>query len=144
VPTYDRSKYGPAADTAKGGYIFAEAPSGKPDVILIGTGSELSTCVSAYEKLVAEGVQARVVSMPCWEWFDAQEPSYREKVLPSSVTARVACEAGIKQGWEKYLGDKGLFIGMSTFGASAPYTVLYKHFGITPEAVVAAAKSLVK
>jgi transketolase len=144
VPTYDRAKFGPAADTAKGAYIFAEAPSGKPEVILIGTGSELTTCVAAWEKLITEGVQARVVSMPCWEWFDAQDQGYREKVLPPSVTARVACEAGIKLGWENYLGEKGLFIGMSSFGASAPYNVLYKHFGITPEAVIDAAKSLVK
>ena len=110
------------------------------DVILIGTGSEVSLCVDAYEKLKAEGVKARVVSMPCWELFDAQPQSYRDAVLPPSVTRRVAVELGIKQGWERYIGQTGQFIGMCGFGASAPIGVLLKHFGFTVENVVAAAK----
>ena len=120
--------------------MLADAPDGRPDVILIATGSEVSLCVDAYEKLKAEGVKARVVSMPCWELFDAQPQSYRDSVLPPSVTRRVAVELGIKQGWERYIGQSGQFIGMCGFGASAPIGVLLKHFGFTVENVVAAAK----
>jgi transketolase len=110
-------------------------------VLLLGTGSELSLCVDAYEKLKAEGIAARVVSLPSWELFDEQDAAYRDQVLPPSVTARVACEAGCKQGWERYLGTHGRFVGMSGYGASAPAGVLYKHFGITADHVVAEAKA---
>ena len=135
VPTIDRTKFAPAADAAKGGYVLAEAPGGKPEAILIATGSELDIAMKAWEKLTAEGVKVRLVSMPCCEWFDEQDEAYRESVLPSSVTARVAVEAGVEQSWYKYIGTKGRFVGMSTYGASGPYTALYKHFGITPERV---------
>ena len=140
LPTIDRSKYASAAGVHQGAYVLAEAPSGQPEVILMATGSEVSVCLAAYEKLVVEGVQARVVSMPCWELFEAQPEAYRNAVLPPSVTRRVAVEAGVRLGWERYLGPSGQFIGLSGFGASAPAGVLFKHFGITPESVAAAAK----
>jgi transketolase len=141
VPTLDRTKFAPAAGAAKGAYVLAEAPGGKPAAILIATGSELDIAVKAWEKLAAEGLAVRLVSMPCWEWFDEQDQAYRESVLPRQVAARVAVEAGVKQGWERYLGEHGLFVGMSTFGASAPYAALYQHFGITPERVVQEVKA---
>ena len=141
VPTLDRTKYGEAAGVAKGAYVLADAPSGKPEVIIIGTGSELDIALKGYEKLIAAGVQARLVSMPSWELFDAQDQAYRDSVLPPSITARVAVEAGIKQGWERYLGAAGRFVGMSSFGASAPAPKLYEHFGITPDNVVKEAKA---
>ncbi|MGD0382306.1 MAG: transketolase [Thermoguttaceae bacterium] len=140
LPTLDRTKYAPAAGLKRGGYVLADAPNGKPEVILIGTGSEVSLCVGAYEKLVAEGIQARVVSLPSWELFDQQPAEYRDAVLPPDVTRRVAVEAGVEQGWEKYIGDKGKFIGMSGFGVSAPVGIIMKHFGFTVDNIVAAAK----
>jgi transketolase len=139
LPTFDRTKFGAASGTAKGGYILADAPNGKPDVILMGTGSEVSLCVDAYEKLKSEGVQARVVSIPSWEIFDRQDAAYKESVLPSSVTARVSVEMASTFGWEHYVGLKGQKIGMHRFGASAPLKDLLKFFGFTVEAVVAAA-----
>jgi transketolase len=144
VPTLDRSRFGAAAGVARGGYILAEAPGGKPAVILIGTGSELAICVTAYEQLTAAGVAVRLVSLPSWELFDEQPAEYRDQVLPPGVPARVAVEAGIKMGWERYLGASGRFVGMSTFGASAPASVLYKHFGITAERVVAEVNAAVQ
>ena len=140
LPTLDRTKLAPASGLQYGAYVLADAPSGKPEVILIATGSEVSLCVGAYEKLLAEAVQARVVSMPSWELFDEQPVEYRDTVLPPSVTRRVAVELGVKQGWEKYIGLCGKFIGMSGFGASAPVGVLLKHFGFTVDNIVAAAK----
>jgi transketolase len=140
MPTFDRSKYGAASGVAKGGYVFADADGGKPEVILIGTGSELHLCVEAYEKLKSEGIKARVVSMPCTELFDAQDDAYRESVLPASVTARVSVEMGATFGWERYVGAKGKMIGMHRFGASAPIKDLLKKFGFTVENVVATAK----
>jgi transketolase len=142
LPTLDRSRYASAAGVAQGGYVLADAPQGRPQVILIGTGSELSLCVEAYEQLTAEGIAARVVSMPSWELFEAQPAAYRAAVLPPDVTARVAVEAGVEQGWQKYLGSAGRFVGMKSFGASAPYATLMKHFGITTANVVAQAKAL--
>lgn len=141
VATLDRTKFGAASGVAKGAYILSEAPSGKPSVILMATGTEVDIVLKAQELLTAEGVQARVVSVPCFEWFDAQDASYRDSVLPPSITARVACEAAIRQSWDPYLGPQGRFVGMSSFGASAPSSVLYKHFGITPEHVAAEAKA---
>ncbi len=140
LPTLDRTKYAAAEGLARGAYVLADAADGRPDVILIGTGSEVSLCIEAYEKLKAEGVRARVVSMPCWKLFDAQPQSYRDAVLPPSVTRRVAVELGIKQGWERFIGQSGQFIGLCSFGASAPIGALLKHFGFTVENVVAAAK----
>lgn len=140
VPTFDRSEFNSADGVLRGGYTLVDTKSGKPDVILIGTGSELAICMSARKELEHAGIATRVVSLPCWEQFDAQEEAYREEVLPASVTARVAVEAGIRQGWDRYIGQSGAFVGMDSFGASGPYEELYQHFGITPDAVVAAAK----
>jgi transketolase len=139
LPTFDRTKYGAAAGTARGAYILADAPGGKPNVILMGTGSEVSLCVEAYEKLKSEGIAARVVSMPSWDIFEQQDAAYKESVLPSSVTARVSVEMAATFGWERYVGLKGKKIGMHRFGASAPLKDLLKYFGFTVEAVVAEA-----
>jgi transketolase len=141
LPTLDRTKFAPAANCARGGYVLAEAPRGKPTAILIATGSELDIAVKAWEKLTAEGVPVRLVSMPCVEWFDSQDTAYRESVLPRAITARIVVEAGVRQCWDRYLGEAGRFVGMSTFGGSAPYTALYKHFEITPEHVAAEVKA---
>jgi transketolase len=140
MPTYDRTKYGAASGVGKGAYIFAEADGGKPEVILIGTGSELHLCVEAYDRLKSEGIKARVVSMPCTELFDAQDDAYRESVLPAAVTARVSVEMAATYGWERYVGPKGKMIGMHSFGASAPLKDVLKKFGFLTENVVAAAK----
>jgi transketolase len=120
--------------------VLADAAGGKPDVILIGTGSELSLCVAAYEKLTAEGVKARVVSLPCWELFERQPPEYRDSVIPPGVTKRVTVEAGTTLGWERYAGPTGAMIGMHSFGHSAPFKDLFKEFGFTVDAVYDAAK----
>ncbi len=140
VPTFDRTKYAPASGVAKGGYILADAPGGKPEVILIGTGSEVQLCVAAYEKLAAEGIKARVVSLPSWDLFEKQPPEYRNSVIPANVTKRVTVEAGTVFGWEKYAGPSGTMIGMHGFGASAPIKDLLKEFGFTADAVYEAAK----
>jgi transketolase len=141
LPTLDRTKYASAAGVARGGYVLADPPGGaKPDVILIGTGSELSLCVTAYEQLTAAGKRVRVVSLPSWELFDQQDEAYRHSVLPPEVASRVAVEAGVSQGWERYLGPNGRFIGMTGFGASAPAPALFKHFNITVERIVAEAQ----
>jgi transketolase len=140
IPTLDRAKYGSAAGVARGAYVLRDAPSGKPDCILIGTGSEVQLCLDAADRLAAEGVQARVVSMPSWDLFAEQDDAYRESVLPQGVTARVACEAACGFGWERWLGTRGVFVGMKGFGASAPAPTLYAHFGITPEGVAQAAR----
>jgi transketolase len=140
LPTIDRSKYAAASGVAKGGYVLADAQGGKPEVILIGTGSELSLCVAAYEKLTGEGVRARVVSMPSTEIFDAQDAAYKNSVLPREVRARVSVEAASVFGWERYVGSDGVIIGMTTFGASAPIKDLMKKFGFTTDKVIQAAK----
>ena len=133
---------GSSIDAAiKGGYVVADC-DGTPDVIIMGTGSELTLAVDAAAELVAAGVKARAVSMPCWELFDEQPQSYRDSVLPPAVKARVSVEAGSTFGWQKYVGDGGVTIGVDTFGASAPADRLYKEYGITKEAVVAAAKKV--
>jgi len=134
LPTFDRTKYGAASGTARGAYVLADAAGGKPEVILIATGSEVSLSVEAYEKLKAEGVQARVVSMPSWEIFERQDTAYKESVLPSSVTARVSVEMAATFGWERYVGLKGQKVGMHRFGASAPLKDLLKFFAFTVEA----------
>src|SRR4029077_19874666 len=125
---------------AKGAYVLVDAAGGKPEVILMGSGSEVSLCVEALEKLSAAGIKARVVSMPSWELFERQDEAYKESVLPASVTARVAVEMASVFGWERYTGSKGKIIGMRSFGASAPLKHLLKKFGFTVENVVAAAK----
>ncbi|MBN2217629.1 MAG: transketolase [Pirellulales bacterium] len=139
LPTLDRTKYAPASGVARGAYVLADPP-GDVQVILIGSGSEISLCLTAQQRLDAEGVAARVVSMPSWELFDEQPPEYRDWVLPPSISARVAVEAGVELGWSKYAGASGRFVGMNGFGASGPYQQLYQHFGITVDAIVAAAK----
>jgi transketolase len=139
LPTFDRSKYG-AADVKRGAYVLADVAGGKPDVILMATGSEVPLCVEAFEKLKGEGIKARVVSMPSWELFEQQDVKYRETVLPPEVTARVAVEQASTFGWARYLGTTGRCIAMHTFGASAPLKELLKKFGFTPDKVVAAAK----
>jgi transketolase len=141
VPTIDRKKYAAASGLARGGYVLADPPQANPEVILIGTGSEVALCLEAYERLTAEGVRIRVVSMPCWELFDDQDQSYRESVLPSNVKARVSVEAASDFGWCKYTGSQGQNIGIETFGASAPLKQLIKKFGFTADHVVAAAKN---
>ena len=142
LPTYDRTKFAPASGVAKGAYVLIDAEGGKPDVILIGTGSEVHLCVEAYEKLKAEGIKARVVSMPSWELFDKQDAAYKESVLPASVTARVSVEMAATFGWERWVGPKGKMIGMHSFGASAPLKDVLKKFGFLTETVVAAAKEV--
>ncbi|WP_265521114.1 transketolase [Oerskovia flava] len=141
VPTFPRGTdgYADASGTARGGYVLLDT-DGTPDVILIGTGSEVQLAVAAREQLAAEGVAARVVSLPSREWFDAQDPAYRESVLPAGVAARVSVEAGIGQGWRDLVGDAGRIVSLEHYGASADYKVLYREFGITAEAVAAAAK----
>ncbi len=126
--------------TAKGAYILAEAPNGSPDVILIATGSEVQVAVDAREALKAEGINARVVSVPCVEWFDEQDAAYREHVLPSNVKARVSIEAGLALTWRSWVGDAGRSVSIEHFGASADYKTLFREFGITTEAAVTAAK----
>lgn len=120
LPTLDRTKFASADGTAKGAYVLANAKEGEPQVILMATGSELAVTTEAYEKLASQGVAARLVSVPCWELFDKQDQEYRDSVLPPSCTARVAVEAGVVNGWEKYLGPKGQFVGMTTYGAQRP------------------------
>jgi transketolase len=140
LPTFDRTRYGAAAGTARGAYVLADAKSGKPDVILIGTGSEVSICMEAHEMLERDGIAVRVVSMPSWELFEEQDAAYRDSVLPPDVTARVSVEAASPVGWDRYVGRDGAKIAMYGFGASAPYKDLYKRLGFTPDMVVAAAK----
>lgn len=142
LPTLDRKKYASAAGVAKGAYVLADPPTGTPELILIGTGSEVSLVVEAHEKLISEGIRSRVVSMPSWDIFEHQSQEYRESVLLPSVTARVAVEQASTLGWSRYVGDRGRVIGMKTFGASAPLKELQKHFGFEPDRVVAVAKEV--
>jgi len=144
LPTMDRSRYAPASGVEKGAYILADAADGRPDVLLLATGSEVSLCVEAYEKLKADGLKARVVSMPSWELFEQQDQDYKESVLPHGITARVAVEQASTFGWTRYVGSTGHIIGMKTFGASAPLKELVKKFGFTPDHVIAAAKEQLK
>jgi transketolase len=143
VPTLDREKFASAAGVARGGYVLADSKGGKPAIILIATGSELHLAVAAHEELTAAGIASRVVSLPSFELFDEQPQAYRDQVLPPAVTARVGVEAGIRQGWDKYLGPDGAFIGIDTFGASAPFEEIYRHRGLTSATIVAEAKKLV-
>jgi transketolase len=142
LPTLDRTKYAPASEVARGAYVLGEAPGGNPEVILIASGSEVSLAVEAHEKLIAEGIRSRVVSMPSWDIFDHQTQEYRDSVLPPKVTGRVAVEQASTFGWERYVGTSGRIIGMKTFGASAPLKELQRKFGFEPDHVAAAAKEL--
>ena len=143
LPTLDREKYGSASGVTKGAYILADAPDNKPDILLLATGSEVALCVQAYEQLTAEGIKARVVSMPSWELFEQQDQAYRDGVIPPDVTARISVEQAGTFGWHRYVGPAGRTIGMQTFGASAPLKELQKRFGFTAENLVATAKDLV-
>jgi transketolase len=140
LPTLDRTKYAPASGVARGAYVLADASDARPDVLLLATGSEVSLCIAAYEQLTAEGIKARVVSMPSWELFENETREYRDQVLLPDITARVAVEEAATFGWERYAGREGTIIGLSTFGLSAPTTVVAQHFGFTPAHVIAAAR----
>jgi transketolase len=140
-PTLDRGRYAAASGVARGAYVLADPAEGDPEVILIATGSELAMTVDAYEQLTADGVRARVVSMPSMQLFDQQPAAYRDEVLPPSVTARVAVEKGSPFGWDRWVGHTGTVIGMSTFGESAPMKVLQAKFGFTTENIVAKARA---
>ena len=142
LPTLDRSKYAPASGVARGAYVLADPPAGKPEVILIASGSEVSLCVNAHEALLAEGIRSRVVSMPSWDIFEHQPQAYRDSVLPPDVTARVAVEQASTFGWERYVGWSGRVIGMKTFGASAPLKELLRKYGFEPERVTEVVKEL--
>jgi transketolase len=144
LPVFDRTEFGSAEGVAKGGYVLAEASGGTPQVILMGTGSEVQIAVAARERLEADGVPTRVVSLPCWEWFADQDQAYRDEVLPPTVKARVSVEAGVPMGWREFVGDAGRIVGLNHYGASAAYTVLFEEFGLTDEAVVAAAKESIE
>jgi transketolase len=137
VPTLEGTS---TEGVARGGYVLAEASAGEPQVVLIGTGSELQLAVEAREALEADGVATRVVSMPCVEWFDEQDEAYRHQVLPPSVRARVAVEAGVAQPWHRFVGDAGEVVSLERFGASADYETLFSEFGFTADAVVDAAR----
>ena len=140
LPTLDRTRYAPAYGLAKGAYVLGEANDGKPEVLLLASGSEVWLCVNVYEQLKQEGIRARVVSMPSWELFEQQSQQYRDSVLPPAVTARVSVEQASTLGWARYVGLMGSSIGMETFGASAPLKELQKKFGFTPENVLRTAK----
>jgi len=142
LPTIDRTKYGAASGVSRGAYIVSDAPDGKPDLIFIGTGSEVTLCMAAHELLAKEGIKVRTVSMPCCELFNQQDQAYRDSVLPPSVRARVSVEALSTFGWDRYVGLDGDAIGMTSFGASAPINVLLKKFGFQPEAVAARARAV--
>jgi len=144
LPTLDRTKYAPASGVARGAYVLGDAPNGSPEVILIASGSEVSLAVEAHEKLLAEGIRSRVVSMPSWEIFDHQDQGYRDSVLPPPVKSRVALEQASTFGWERFTGLEGSIIGMKTFGASAPLKELQRKFGFEPNLVVEAAKDLLQ
>ena len=146
LPTLDRKKYASAEGVQRGAYVLADASGGKPEVLLLSTGSEVALCIEAYERLKNEGIQARVISMPSWEmceYYCRQHPEYREEVLPASVTARVSVEQASTLGWSEYVGASGHTIGMKTFGASAPLKELQRKFGFTTDAIIAAAKDQV-
>ena len=142
LPVLDRAKLASASGLAQGAYILAETGALPPEVILIATGSEVSLALDAHERLAGDGIRSRVVSMPCWELFDAQPQSYRDAVLPPTVRARVSIEAAAPFGWERYVGPEGAIIGVNGFGASAPGPVVMREFGFTPEHVVETAKAL--
>ncbi|MEO6033139.1 MAG: transketolase [Burkholderiaceae bacterium] len=140
LPTLDRDKYASASGLSRGAYVLADPSDGKPEVLLIATGSEVALCVTAHEQLAADGIRSRVVSLPSWELFESQSEAYRDSVLPPEVTARVTVEEGSTFGWERYAGPHGSILGISTFGLSAPLKVVARHFGFEPARVVAAAR----
>ena len=144
LPTLDRGRYASAEGVARGAYVLADSSDGSPEMILIATGSEVSLAVEAHEKLRAEGVRSRVVSMPSWDIFEDQPEAYRDSVLPPQVTARIAIEQGSVLGWERYVGPAGKVVGMKTFGASAPLKELQRKFGFEPERIMDLAREMLK
>jgi transketolase len=142
LPTLDRSKYASASSVARGAYVLADPPDGKPEVIIIASGSEVSLAAAAYEGLKGEGIRARVVSMPSWDIFEQQSQEYRDSVFPPAITARVAVEQASTFGWERYVGPRGRVIGMHTFGASAPLKELQRKYGFEPERLVAVVREV--
>jgi transketolase len=135
VVTLDRSRYAPAENLKRGAYILADL-GGEPEVVLMASGSEVEIIVAAGEKIAAEGLGVRLVSFPSWELFEQQPQAYRDEVLPPALPRRVAVEAGVRQGWERWIGDRGIFVGLDDFGASAPYKEIYRERGLTAEHVV--------
>jgi hypothetical protein len=144
LPVIDRKTFAPASGLAQGAYVLADAGGSAPEVILMATGSEVSMALEAHDRLTNDGIRSRVVSMPCWELFDAQPQSYRDTVLPPSVRARVSIEAASPFGWERYVGLEGAIIGVNHFGASAPGPIVMREFGFTPEHIVETAKAVLK
>ncbi|TFV59327.1 transketolase [Geodermatophilus sp. DF01-2] len=144
LPVFDRSALASAEGVARGAYVLADASNGSPELILLGTGSEVQIAVAARERLEADGVPTRVVSVPCVEWFADQDQAYKDEVLPPAVRARVSVEAGVPMGWREFVGDAGRIVGLTHYGASAAYSVLYEEFGLTDEAVVAAARESIE
>jgi len=144
LPTLDRGRYASAEGVARGAYVLADSSDGSPEMILIATGSEVSLAVEAHEKLRAEGIRSRVVSMPSWDIFEDQPQAYRDSVLPPQVTARIAIEQGSMLGWERYVGPAGKVVGMKTFGASAPLKELQRKFGFEPERIMDLAREMLK
>jgi transketolase len=144
LPTLDRGRYASAEGVARGAYVLADSSDGPPEMILIATGSEVSLAVEAHEKLRAEGIRSRVVSMPSWDIFEDQPQAYRDSVLPPQVTARIAIEQGSMLGWERYVGPAGKVVGMKTFGASAPLKELQRKFGFEPERIMDLAREMLK
>jgi transketolase len=144
LPVIDRTRFAPAALLKRGAYVLADPPAGKPQIILMSTGSEVSITLAAWEKLMADGIPARVVSMPSWKLFEEQSREYRDEVFPPQITARLAIEAASPFGWREFVGDRGAVIGMESFGASAPYEILMQQFGFTAEHIVAKAKELIR
>jgi transketolase len=142
TPVYDRSIYAPADGLHRGAYIMADLGDGFPELILMASGSEVSLIVQAGANLAAEGVNVRLVSFPSWELFEKQDQKYWEAVFPVSIKARLAVEAGVAQGWERWVGDQGSIISIEKFGASAPYQTIYEHYGLTAENVVTHAREL--
>ncbi len=139
LPVYDRTKYAPADGLRRGAYVMADLGKGKPSVLLMASGSEVEMIVAAAEKLVEQGTAVRLVSFPSWDLFEAQPESYRQQVLPADLRARVAVEAGVSMGWDRYVGEKGVVVGINRYGASAPYKDVYKFVGLTVDNVIAAA-----
>jgi transketolase len=142
VPTLDRELYGPAGELARGAYIMADIGDRSPELILMASGSEVGLIVAAGERLAAEGVNVRLVSFPSWELFEAQEIAYREQVLPPAIKVRLAVEAGISQGWERWVGERGAVISVETYGASAPVNVVFEKYGFTADNVIAKARAM--
>lgn len=144
VPALDRTTFAPAGGLRRGGYVLAEASGGAPELILIASGSELHVAVDARERLEGEGVPTRVVSLPSWHLFSRQSSEYREEVLPPAVEARISVEAGATLGWERWIGLRGVAVGLDDFGASAPSEVLFQELGLTADEVVQRARALVR